>query len=236
MRRDGVSQDTFHEAKADYFRLAAQLVKVVMGQAQFRDWITAEGVNERVYLMDLRASGLAKGIVAGVVDTVALGTTASAVIEMMFEGGAIRAPGAVEPEDVVKATTRLRSQYADEVALLESSGRSGAAEAFVASMVAFEAAAGLGARDMMKIYGVTAKDSELAGAGVQAFLGFFDRRYRDHDYDVGRAHARAFLVGEAAGEDCTSSTRRRSTASSRSWAANCISARKTTTGRSRIPT
>ena len=56
-------------------------------------------------------------------------------------------------------------------------------------MLAFESAAGLGARDFMTIYGITAMDTELAGAGLQAFLGFFDQSFRDHDYDVGRAHA-----------------------------------------------
>ena len=46
----------------------------------------------------------------------------------------------------------------------------------------------------MTIYGVTATSSELAGAGLEAFLGFFDQRFRDHDYDVGRTHARALLT------------------------------------------
>src|ERR1700760_675434 len=46
----------------------------------------------------------------------------------------------------------------------------------------------------MTIYGVTATASELAGAGLQAFLGFFDQRFRDHDYDIGRKHAQAVLT------------------------------------------
>jgi hypothetical protein len=46
----------------------------------------------------------------------------------------------------------------------------------------------------MLIYGITATPSELAGASLQAFLGFFDQELRDHDYDVGRTHARHFLM------------------------------------------
>jgi hypothetical protein len=46
----------------------------------------------------------------------------------------------------------------------------------------------------MTIYGITADDSELAGSELFAFAGFFDRRYRDHDYDVGRMKAQAFLA------------------------------------------
>jgi hypothetical protein len=71
------------------------------------------------------------------------------------------------------------------------------AEAFRDAVLAFETAAGLGARDHMEIYGVTATDSELAGAGLSAFLGFFDQIFRDHDYDVGRTHARQFLTDDA---------------------------------------
>ena len=32
---------------------------------------------------------------------------------------------------------------------------------------------------------------------MQAFLGFFDQRFRDHDYDVGRTHAREVLTDPA---------------------------------------
>jgi hypothetical protein len=58
---------------------------------------------------------------------------------------------------------------------------------------------GLGARDLMIIYGITAKESELASAGIQSFLGFFDQRYRDHDYDVARDHAQKILLDSLLG-------------------------------------
>jgi hypothetical protein len=76
-------------------------------------------------------------------------------------------------------------------------GVAGRANAFRDAVLAFETAAGLGARDQMTIYGVIATESELAGAGLQAFLGFFDQRFRDHDYDVGRTHARQVLTDSA---------------------------------------
>ena len=52
----------------------------------------------------------------------------------------------------------------------------------------------------MTIYGVIATESELAGAGLLAFPGFFDQRFRDHDYDVGRTHARQVLTDPALNE------------------------------------
>ena len=46
----------------------------------------------------------------------------------------------------------------------------------------------------MTIYGITASEFELASAALEAFLGFFDQKFRDHDYDVGRTHARKVLT------------------------------------------
>jgi hypothetical protein len=50
----------------------------------------------------------------------------------------------------------------------------------------------------MTIYEVIATESELAGAGLQAFPGFFDQRFRDRY--VGRTHARQVLTVPALNE------------------------------------
>jgi hypothetical protein len=42
--------------------------------------------------------------------------------------------------------------------------------------------------------------SELASAELTSFVGSFDRRCRDHDYDVGRSKARQFLTNAALNE------------------------------------
>lgn len=191
--KDDGPPDSFQAQGADYFHMLARLVSVLVGQAGFRDWIRAEDINDRVRLMDKRAEGLVDGILNGSVDIHALQKTASAVLNLLFPpGSAIRAPGARKLETRISAEDRLDRQYQLEIQTLAQIP--GAEQAFRDSMLAFETAAGLGARDQMRIYGVTATSSELAGAGLQAFLGFFDRKYRDHDYDVGRSHARAFLL------------------------------------------
>ncbi len=118
-------------------------------------------------------------------------TTASALLNLLFPNGSHVSPGASSPETLPQAQARIASQYEAEMSLLQSVPRS--ANAFRDAVLAFETAAGLGARDYMTIYGVTATAGELAGAGLQAFLGFFDKRFRDHDYDVGRLHARQVL-------------------------------------------
>jgi hypothetical protein len=194
--KDSEANDNFHQDNADYAHLILRLISVIFGQSGFQDWITAEGLNQRIALLDKRADGLRDAILhpaAGqaLIDIAALQTTATAILGLFFPNGQHTSPGATGPESLDDAKTRIARQYSAEMSAL--AGIPGAAEAFRDSVLAFETAAGLGARDKMTIYGVTAKDSELAGAGLEAFLGFFDQVFRDHDYDVGRTHARDFL-------------------------------------------
>lgn len=197
--KDPSANDSFHEANADYVHLIRRLLDVVIGQAGFQDWITAQGVNNRVALLDERAKGLKDAILAREVDVPALATTATSLLRLFFPNGTHQPPGATAPETLDAAKSRIAAQYAAERTALAA--QTGQAEAFCDAVLAFESAAGLGARDFMTIYGITATDTELAGAGVQAFLGFFDQKFRDHDYDVGRTHARRLLTNPALASD-----------------------------------
>ncbi len=193
--KDPQANDSFHGASADYLHLSQRLLDVVMGQAGFEDWITAKGVNERVALLDSRAAGLRDAILHGAIDVPSLATTAESLLRLFFVNGEHWPPGATKPETLSQAQARIAAQYRDDISAL--SGKPGQPEAFRDAVLAFETAAGLGARDLMTIYGVIATESELAGAGLQAFLGFFDQRFRDHDYDVGRTNARKVLIDPA---------------------------------------
>ena len=76
-----------------------------------------------------------------------------------------------------------------ELSQINSANRAG----WIDVVLALETAAQLSNREEMAIYGITASNSELASSDLSSFGGFFDRRYRDHDYDLGRAKARQFL-------------------------------------------
>jgi Patatin-like phospholipase len=196
--KDPSANDGFHAGNADYFHLVQRLAGVVMGQSGFQDWIMARGINHRIALLDERAAGLKDAILGGKMDVAALGKTAESLLGLFFENGEHLSPGATAPESLADAQDRIATQYHEEMTALGNP--SAQALAFRDAVLSFETAAGLGARDSMTIYGVTAKDSELAGAGLQAFLGFFDQSFRDHDYDVGRKHARAVLTSDALGQ------------------------------------
>jgi hypothetical protein len=190
--KDPDVNDNFHAGNADYFHLVLRLISLVVGQSGFQDWITARGVNERISLLDSRAEGLKNAILHGEVDVASLAKTADSILKLFFVNGQHLPPGATAPETLSQAQTRIAAQYGDWMTELD--GIPGRAGAFRDSVLAFETAAGLGARDYMTIYGITATENELASAGLQAFLGFFDQDFRDHDYDVGRTHARKVLT------------------------------------------
>jgi Patatin-like phospholipase len=193
--KDPAENKNVRAANANYLHVFQWLLEIVTGQAGFQDWISAKGVNQHVSVLDARAEGLKDAILRGQIDVTSLATTAAALLNLLFLDGKHLAPGATTPETLAQAQGRIGSQYEDEMSLLVK--LPGQADAFRDAVLALETAAGLGARDYMTVYGVTANAAQLAGAGLQAFLGFFDQRFRDHDYDVGRLHARQVLTDPA---------------------------------------
>jgi hypothetical protein len=182
----------FASSAANYFRMAERLIGVAAGQAGFQDWITAQDVNDHVRKLDTRAGELKDVMLAGRVTVDSLQAVVSELLPLFFPNNEHFPPGATQPETLPQAQARIAKQYKTEMA--ELAKLPGGPNAFRDSILTFESAAGLGARDLMTIYGITAKDSELASTGLQSFLGFFDQKYRDHDYDVGRDHAQKILT------------------------------------------
>jgi len=196
--KDPNAIDTFHAANADHFHLLRRLISVTIGQSGFQDWITAEEINQRLTLLDDHAKGLKDAMLNGNIDATSLAKTSDSILQLFFPNGKHLSPGALAPETLKQAQERIAIQYDEEVQQL--SRTPGSADAFRDAVLAFETTAGLGARDHITIYGITATESQLAGAGLEAFLGFFDQRFRDHDYDVGRTHARKILIDPALGQ------------------------------------
>jgi Patatin-like phospholipase len=186
--KTSVANTTFNEKNADFYTLASQLINAVFGQAGFQDWIQAEDINQQVRLFNARAEGLKSSFMnPPQLDPGPLQTASNELLPRLFQS---RPPGA---ESLADARQRLKTQFGVEYQELTNGPGQAAANAWIDSILTLETAADLGERDVMTIYGITADSSELAGAGLQAFLGFFEQEYRDHDYDVGRMKARSFL-------------------------------------------
>ncbi len=159
-----------------------QLVNVYMRQAAFHDWITAEGINQRITLLDTRVAELAEVIMEGDIDIVSLAKASGDLNALMM------------PNEEEGRLARLREQYSLKYKEVLASAGSQAAEAFISAIATLEAAAHLENRDKMKIVAVIADArKELAGSGLAAFVGFFKKSFRQHDYWVGRTKTRAYL-------------------------------------------
>jgi hypothetical protein len=159
-----------------------QLFSVYMRQAMFHDWITAEGVNQNITILDTRAYELAEVIKQGMVDTGALAKASGELNAMLM------------PNHEQERLDRLQEQYSSKYKEVVDAAGVDAAKAFISAVATLEAAAHLESRDKMKIVAVIANEQkELAGAGLAAFVGFFKKSFRQHDYWVGRTKTRIYL-------------------------------------------
>lgn len=167
--------------------IAGVLIEVLhtyIRQAMFHDWITAEGMNQSVHLLDQRAAELAETIAAGSLDTNALAMSASQLNGLLIPDERKRN----------QAIARLKVQYQVEYDSVLTAQGEPAAMAFLDAVATLEVAAELNERDLMKIVAVIADGrTELAGSGISAFVGFFSQEFREHDYWMGRVKTRVYL-------------------------------------------
>jgi predicted acylesterase/phospholipase RssA len=191
--RGSTRNSEFNAPMASFGATLGQLIKALQGQAQFHDWITAEKVNERLALLNNRAAQLQDALGKkqgdrGFIDFKDLAPASKALLPALWGNGR-NAAG----ETLTQAQARLRSQFEPEYKALVRAKSKSAADAWIDAVLTFETAADLSDKDEMLIYGITASQSELAGADVHAFQGFCDIAFRDHDYDVGRTKAQKFI-------------------------------------------
>jgi hypothetical protein len=104
----------------------------------------------------------------------------------------------LDPGALDRARTQLKTNYAQEYANLSRVKGQEAADAWADAVLVLERASGLQEKDTMMIYDFVANPKMLASDALQAFGGFFDLRYRQHDYDYGRSVAQIRLKQYAA--------------------------------------
>ncbi len=184
--KSSTANSAFNAGNANYRETALRLVASVFEQGRFQDWITAEHVNTQVAVFNERAAELGQALLAGTLKAGSLSPATKQLLPVLFSGSPKGAQAA--------ATQRVREQFDGEYSGLVAKRGQPTADTFIDTLLTLETAANLASRDEMVIYGITADDSELASYELFAFAGFFDRRYRDHDYEVGRKKAQAFLA------------------------------------------
>jgi predicted acylesterase/phospholipase RssA len=185
--KGSATNSDFNEDNAQFLPTAKRLFGAIFNQARFPDLLLCEEKNREVALFNQRAMALSQMLQNGNPDVVTLAgnlqAAATPMLDALFGGNLVA---------INAARLRLQSQFANVYAALAPLGQS-VQNAWIDSILTLERAGGLGETDEMTIYSITASDDELAGADLMAFGGFFDRGYREHDYEVGREKAQAFL-------------------------------------------
>jgi hypothetical protein len=192
--KSSVSNAAFTAEAANFRATALRLVVAIFSQSRFQDWIFAEKLNAQIEVFNAQVRALLplfrSKSAANAKRAKALGNAISAILPGLFEERPTPRPGEPALETLAVARERIKNQWSEEYEKLAAISRNN----WVDTVLALETVAQLSNREEMAIYGVTASNSELASWELSSFAGFFDRRYRDHDYDVGRAKARRFLT------------------------------------------
>lgn len=182
--RSSTANSVFREKNATLVSTAQQISSAVFNQARFQDWIKAEGVNDQINKLNTRATALMDVVINDPQQAEALSSATTALLTILFDN---------DQSAIETARQRLKLQYGQEYNNISKKIDPRAADSWVDTILTLEKAGDLGEKDEMDIYGITADDHEFAGGQLEAFLGFFDQSYRDHDYDVGRTKAREFI-------------------------------------------
>ena len=181
------ARDGFKATDLTIYGVLKELFHTYIRQATFHDWITAEGMNQSVHLLDKRAAELADKLAARTLDSESLAVSASQLNSLLMPDEEMRS----------KTIARLMVEYQVEYRkVLEVQGEP-VAMTFLDAVATLEVAAELNERDLMKIVAVIADGrTELAGSGIAAFVGFFSEDFRKRDYWMGRVKTRVYLQRE----------------------------------------
>jgi predicted acylesterase/phospholipase RssA len=192
-KTNGLDLD-FKAAKATFLPFAKALVGAILHQAQFQDWVNAEEINSQLNVFNIGAHELLVALQRNDVDAAGLHSVATQLLARL-PSNPPDAKG-IRAESLDDARTRLRQQFGKE--LKKAAPSEDVERAWVDAVLVLETVAGLKFKDEMNIYGITADNTELAGAGLFSFEGFFDLRLRSHDYNLGRKKAQKFLLDRQA--------------------------------------
>ncbi len=175
------------------------LINGVLNQAQYQEWVETNKINARIKKLNDFAVSLGDKMIKNksLIDELKPG------IDSIFKLLAKNVGGT----EVNKSLRRLREQYstpsdkpyfrllsngAKERTISSQLSQNGG-DVWLRALLIWEYSSGIEDKDEMYVYTITADDNELLGDQFHAFTGFLYRKFRDHDYDVGRLKAIEWL-------------------------------------------
>jgi hypothetical protein len=180
----------FDATTADFKILGSRLADSVIGQSEFQDWSVAEGFNDKLRLLDKRASELQALFLNGTLTIAMAHPVTDLLLNSFFSEQGLMTEASLTK--LSAARRQLGQQYMTEYARFGA--HTDTANAWLDTVLVLELAADLHDKEEMLIYDFVADPARLASAGLMAFAGFFDVSYRKHDYDYGRSVAQQKLV------------------------------------------
>ena len=183
--RESAANPEFDASTASFADSAKQMLNCVFLQSGFQEWLIQEKDNEKILRLDKQADTLREKLYTTSSEEV---FAEQAIIDSMI-GLVYGANEAEYAADVARLATQYRVDV-EEKPLPPSHFK-----LWIDTIAVLEHAAGLGPTNLKTIYTITAKKDELSGELLGAFLGFFDERFRQYDYERGRLNAMLTING-----------------------------------------
>ncbi|MFT5420248.1 MAG: putative acylesterase/phospholipase RssA [Candidatus Endobugula sp.] len=171
----------FSAESANMVQSMGQIVKSILSNSRFQDWVQTDNVNGEIDKLHRRAKGLLEVVLTADAEQLnAMSTTSEKFCQLLY----IENDGNYQ-QDYNRAEDTFSRYIADDVSMSDEQKM-----VWLNSILVMEVNANLTGKDKMSIYTITAEAAELASSPIAAFFGFLDVRFRKHDYLVGRLKAR----------------------------------------------
>lgn len=154
---------------------AMQMVQSIFWQGRFQEWMQIDSVNERVKRLDERAENLLDMLQTSPDQVQPLSKAFDDFLDVLYKG---------QQAQLAADLARLEQAYCNTPTLQQLPPL--LKNTWIKGVVLLEKSGDLNNRESMKVYTITATDEELASEPLAAFLGFLDKRLREHDYLLGR--------------------------------------------------
>lgn len=155
---------------------AMQMAKSIFWQGRFQEWMQVETVNEKIKLLDKRAEELFQVLSNNSSQLQIQNAAYDSLLDALY-GPSLQSTYTEDFERLEKAYCN-KPQHQQLPSLLK--------ETWIKGIVIMEKSGGLENRESMKVYTITTTNDNLASEHLAAFLGFLDKRLREHDYLLGR--------------------------------------------------
>jgi predicted acylesterase/phospholipase RssA len=178
-----------------FVNMGIALANSIYQQARFQDWIETSRYNEAVSEFDTRADAL-RELMMGISkeDKGALSKTADYLLQNLYGENGNDQKSQLRENDFKRLYNQFDGKkFKEELKDKEIDKYLEVVDIWIKYIQVLEKSGRLEKRDIMNIYTITASNDELAGEGISAFAGFFDPRFREFDYTVGRQKAQLFL-------------------------------------------